>query len=139
MVLIIRPFNVGDVVEIDDQVYKVARIFTLTTEAYRTDGRLFILPNFALQQNKLCNRTRSRPYTVAFSLRLSLDVRTEQILDFQRALTKWLADDPLTWAEPAIFLGEVDGDGKCAIPTILHLRYAYASLLAGWNLRFRCR
>ena len=95
-------------------MYRVARVFTLTTEAIRPDGRLFVLPNFTLQSNKLCNRTRSKPYTLMLSLELANDVRSEQILDFSRALSRWLADDPLTWGEAVVHLDAMNPDGKCA-------------------------
>lgn len=112
LVLVIRAFNVGDVIEVDEHVYKVARVFTLTTEAYRTDGRLFILPNPSLLSGKFCNRTRSRPYTLVCALELGMDVRSEQILDFQRALSRWVANDPQTWAEPSVYLESMGSDGK---------------------------
>lgn len=58
LILIFRPYKVGDYVEISDEEWKVEEIDILLTKMVTRDNKVIIIPNWQAVDNKIINRSK---------------------------------------------------------------------------------
>ncbi len=107
IILLFKPFQVGDVIEVDGVVGTVREIQLLNTVLDGADGKTHIVPNSRLQNDGLTN------YSTMGRLRLDLRFRVSRDSDLERAkaiLTDLLAADDriLTDPPPRVFVRQMD-------------------------------
>lgn len=102
MLLIFRPFRVGDVVKISGEVGKVDEIELFVTTIDTLDNRRIILPNSKVFGNTIENLThhKTRRIDVDFGTAYdaSLDETREVVEAALQALPTWIEDKPPTLA-----------------------------------------
>lgn len=106
MLLIFRPFKVGDVVNVGDQLGTIDEIELFTTTLDTFDNRRIILPNSAVFGSTIENITYHpiRRVDVAVGAAYDADIdRTRATLETAAAETPGALDSP----EPAIILSEL--------------------------------
>lgn len=108
MLLVFRPFKVGDVINAAGVTAKVNEIELFTTTLDSPDNRRFIVPNGALFGSTIENishhPTRRVDVTVGTEYSADLDKAREVLLDAAKSVEGVLADP-----EPAIVLVELGG------------------------------
>ncbi|QEG33250.1 mechanosensitive ion channel family protein [Bythopirellula goksoeyrii] len=106
MLLIFRPYKVGDTVNIANHLGKVNEIALFTTEIDTFDGRRIIIPNSSIYGAVIENITyhRSRRVDIAVGTDYSADIdETRQALERAMAIVPHALQDP----EPAAVLLEL--------------------------------
>jgi hypothetical protein len=141
LVLVVRPFDVGDRIEVEGQNYLVTRIYTHTTEATTPNGKLIILPNNMLQGRPIINLSRSDTYVTDFVLAFDPSTTIDQLQLFQTHLQRWSKEEGRQWGEINLLLtdlGSVSAAGPGAPSTppasqelVVQLRAPLKS--AGWG------
>ncbi|MBI1369550.1 MAG: mechanosensitive ion channel [Planctomycetes bacterium] len=103
MLLIFRPFKVGDVVNVNGQLGKVNEIELFTTSLDTPDNRRIIMPNSAIFGNTIENITHHphRRADVAVGVDYSADIdKTREVLNAAAASVPGRLDEPA----PAVIL-----------------------------------
>ncbi len=102
MLLIFRPFKVGDLIEAEGLLGKVQAIHIFNTILLSPDNKTIILPNGAVAGNSITN------YTSEGILRVDLVAGISYDSDIKKAkeiLMSVMENDPLVLKEPAPFVG----------------------------------
>jgi small conductance mechanosensitive channel len=102
LILLLRPYRVGDQVEIGGQIGQVRRLDLFTTEVATKDFRKVVVPNAKAMGDVLINRTAYGRRRVE----LDFDVARESDLNHVLAvLTRTAAADPRVRGDPAPWSG----------------------------------
>jgi small conductance mechanosensitive channel len=102
LMVILRPYRVGDEVEIAGQAGIVKRLDLFTTDIATFDNQRIVVPNSKVMGEVLVNRTYYRTRRVE----LDFDVAYEEKLDeVFRIMKETAAADPRVQAEPAPWAG----------------------------------
>lgn len=113
LILALRPFRIGDEIEIGDAEGRVERIDLRATNIRTYDGRLVVVPNAELLTSRVVNNTASpvRRAMVAVTLEHSIDLAqvTSILLDAASAVEGVLPTPP-----PVVRLGALSTDGITA-------------------------
>jgi small conductance mechanosensitive channel len=99
MLLVFRPFRVGDVVVVDGTIGTVQEIELFTTELTAFDNRRVIVPNASIFGSKIENLTHhpTRRVEVAVGTEYAADLdRTRGVLESVLAATEGILEDPPT-------------------------------------------
>eukprot|EP00005_Dracoamoeba_jomungandri_P002704 CAMPEP_0174260026 /NCGR_PEP_ID=MMETSP0439-20130205/8777_1 /TAXON_ID=0 /ORGANISM="Stereomyxa ramosa, Strain Chinc5" /LENGTH=448 /DNA_ID=CAMNT_0015344153 /DNA_START=748 /DNA_END=2094 /DNA_ORIENTATION=- len=97
LALIVRPFSVGDRINVNGDTMIVDNIELYITTAHTTDGRVIFLYNPELLQKKLFNFHRSFPYTLFTSLQVDFSTPVEKIATLQQEIQEYLSENSDVW------------------------------------------
>lgn len=113
LILIFKPFKVGDTIEAQGQTGEVKEIQIFNTFLLTADHKTVILPNGVLSNNTIVNNSRSGHLriNVHFTISTQNDIELVKkiIMEIVNKNTKILKDPP-----PGIFIGEI-ADGALNI------------------------
>lgn len=129
MILINRPYRVGDWVEINGKVGRVKRLGLFVSELSDADNLDIHMPNSKVLGDMIIN------YSTAANRRMEINVRVDYADDLDAALGVLLdcaRADPRILADPAPWSG-VTGLGDSAVTVTLR---AWANLDAYWDARY---
>jgi small conductance mechanosensitive channel len=98
MLLWLRPFKVGDNIEVGPVAGRVVEVGLFASEIHTADGLYQFVPNSELSNKRLTNFSRLPRRMVAIRVRLVDTTAVERIREW---LAKDLAKDPRVLAEPA--------------------------------------
>lgn len=113
LILIFKPFKVGDTIEAQGQTGEVKEIQIFNTILLTADHKTVILPNGVLSNNTIVNNTR------AGNLRIDVQVTVSSennISEVKEIITKVMDNNPMILKDPApgISIGKIT-DGGVAI------------------------
>jgi small conductance mechanosensitive channel len=106
MLLVFRPFKVGDVIEVAGTIGAVKELELFTTELVSADNRRIIVPNSEVFGKKIVNFTHypTRRVEVAVGTDYAADLdKVREVLETVPAAVEGVIDDP----PPAVFLSEL--------------------------------
>jgi small conductance mechanosensitive channel len=129
LILLFRPFRIGDWIEAQGQSGTVDSIQIFHTVLRTGDNRTVILPNGALSNGAIVNTSRQATRQIIFDVKVDYDSDLQQA---QQALRE-LAEDPRVLENPAPAV-VVAGLGETAITLSLRVWTANADY---WPVMFR--
>ena len=129
LILLFRPFRIGDWIEAQGQSGTVDSIQIFHTVLRTGDNRTVILPNGALSNGAIVNTSRQATRQIIFDVKVDYDSDLQQA---QQALRE-LAEDPRVLEDPAPAV-VVAGLGETAITLSLRVWTANADY---WPVMFR--
>ena len=97
LILLFRPFRIGDWIEAQGQAGTVDSIQIFHTVLRTGDNRTVILPNGALSNGAIVNTSRQATRQIIFDVKVAYDSDLQQA----RQVLREMADDPRVLAEPA--------------------------------------
>ena len=113
IIMFLKPFKVGDVIEAGGKVGTVKKIMIFTTEIHTFDNQVVLLPNGTLANGQITNlsdtNTRRAELTVAISYGDSVDVARKEILAILAADSRVLKNK-----ESTVFVSEL-GDNAVVL------------------------
>lgn len=127
MIALLRPYKLGDFVEINGKEGRVADIDLFFTELATQEGRKIFVPNGQVVTNPIVNHSRhgQRRCVLAFGIGYEDDI--DQALDIMRDV---MAGDPRAMAEPEPWFGveslgdfSVSVSGRVWVKTPDHFQY----------------
>ncbi|MEY4508030.1 MAG: hypothetical protein RLZZ450_152 [Pseudomonadota bacterium] len=99
MMAMMRPFNVGDLVEVGSHSGRVVTMSMRDTEVETVDGRSVLIPNREIFQNAIVNYTRTPSRRLEFAIGIDYDEDLESVQDTMVSslaeLPGRLADEPV--------------------------------------------
>jgi len=98
LIMIFKPFKVGDVIEAQGQIGVVKEIQIFVTKLNSPQNRLIILPNGALSNGNIINYTEEGQLRVDLTFGVGYD---EDIKQTKEVLMQVLLDNPNVLKEPA--------------------------------------
>lgn len=106
LILIFKPFKVGDTIEAQGQTGEVKEIQIFNTILLTGDHKTVILPNGVLSNNTIVNNTRAGNLRIDLHLSVSMDNNIEKVKEIIMTVVK---NNPkvLSTPEPGIFVGKV--------------------------------
>ncbi len=106
LILLFKPFKVGDVVETQGYTAKVEEIQIFNTILKTPDNKTVIIPNGPISNGSIVNYSTEAQRRVDFTFGIGYD---DDIAKAKSVLTQLLADDPRVLNDPAPFvaLGEL--------------------------------
>lgn len=113
LILIFKPFKVGDTIEAQGQTGEVKEIQIFNTLMLTSDHKTVILPNGVLSNNTIVNNTRQGHLRIDIQLAVSTDNDLEKVKDIIKNVVE-NNDKVMKKPEPGIFIGKVI-DGSVAI------------------------
>lgn len=128
LILIFKPFKVGDTIEAQGQTGEVKEIQIFNTLLLTSDHKTVILPNGVLSNNTIVNNTRAGDLRIDVQLTVSTDNDLEKVKAIIRDVVsnnKKVLNNP----EPGIFVGKI-ADGAVSINVKPFCTPEYTSLLA---------
>ncbi len=102
MILLFKPFKVGDVIVSQGHVGKVKEIHIFVTKLLTGENKTVILPNAAVSNNDIVNYTTEGVMRVDMNIGISYE---SNIKDAKDVLMKVMESHPSILAEPAPFVG----------------------------------
>ena len=102
IILIFRPFNVGDYIQAQGHAGIVREITIFTTHLNTVDNKVIILPNGPLATNDMVNYTKEETRRIDWTFGIAYG---DQLDDFKRALNDFIKEDQRIFTEPDPFIG----------------------------------
>ncbi|HAQ65417.1 MAG TPA: mechanosensitive ion channel protein MscS [Bacteroidales bacterium] len=102
IILIFKPFKLGDFIEAQGFLGTVKEIGIFTTMLNTIDKKLIIIPNGPLSNGSLTNYSTEPQRRVDWTFGIAYGDRVE---DFRRAMGELIADDARILPEPESFIG----------------------------------
>jgi small conductance mechanosensitive channel len=132
-----KPFKIGDWIEVEDQQGSVTRVTFRSTRFTNLDGDVVVLPNTAMLQNRIINKTTNLITRVNVPIGISY---SESIDRAREVLLGTLKDDPRISAYPVAEV-EVRECAASSVNLILHFwiseeRYEDAMV---WEYLEKCK
>ena len=113
IIMFLKPFKVGDVIEAGGKVGTVKKIMIFTTEIHTFDNQVVLLPNGTLANGQIINlsdtNTRRAELSVAISYGDSVDVARKEIMAILAADSRVLKNK-----ESTVFVSEL-GDNAVVL------------------------
>lgn len=129
LILIFKPFVVGDYIHADDIEGSVEEIQIFITSILTLDGKLVFVPNGTLSNNKITNYTRTPTRRIEFSFGIGYE---ESIDKAEATIRKVIAADNRILKEPAPVVGVVEhGDSSINFTVLLWSENKYY-----WPLKY---
>ncbi|KAF1056431.1 MAG: Small-conductance mechanosensitive channel [Pseudomonas delhiensis] len=128
LILLFRPFKVGDWIEAQGTAGTVDNIMIFHTVLRTGDNRTVIVPNGALSNGVITNTSSQATLQVTFDVKLAFDAD----LDAARAILLQLAEDPRVLKQPAAVV-VVAGLGENSVTLSLRLWTANSDY---WGVTF---
>ncbi len=113
LILIFKPFKVGDTIEAQGQTGEVKEIQIFNTLMLTSDHKTVILPNGVLSNNTIVNNTRQGNLRIDIQLAVSTDNDLEKVRSIIKSVVE-KNEKVMKKPEPGIFIGKVV-DGAVAI------------------------
>lgn len=110
MVLIDKPFLIGDLIKIDKIEGRVERIGFRSTRIRSVDRSLIIVPNKKLIDNQLENMSETGKRRVLIHLKISYGLQKESILALQEEIQKCIEKTNGTIEKPLVYIDTVNAD-----------------------------
>lgn len=110
MILIFKPFKIGDVIEAQGELGKVKEIDIFTTKVLKPTNRLAIIPNGALSNGNIVNYTAEGTLQIRHTIGVSYDADIKQTKDVLLQVMQ-TQDSVLKDPEPTVTLGSL-GDSS---------------------------
>lgn len=129
LILLFRPFRIGDWIEAQGQAGTVDSIQIFHTVLRTGDNKTVILPNGALSNGAIVNTSRQATRQIVFDVKVDYDSDLEQAQQVLREM----AEDPRVLKEPAPAV-VVAGLGETAITLSLRVWTANSDY---WPVTFR--
>ena len=101
IILIFRPFNVGDYIQAQGHAGIVREITIFTTHLNTVDNKVIILPNGPLATNDLVNYTKEETRRIDWTFGIAYG---DDIRDFKQAMTDFIREDERIFTEPEPFI-----------------------------------
>lgn len=113
-ILATHPYDVGDAVMVDKNMYRVAEIRLFSTILRReSDGGLAYFPNGSLSKKSICNPERSGIAIDAMLVTLPASTSLQQLARLQSLVRKYLQDSFASFTGSVTVLPiEMDGSGS---------------------------
>lgn len=130
LILVFRPYKVGDVIESQGSIGTVKEIQLFTTRLLSPENKTIILPNGAVSNDKIIN------YTVEGLIRVECPIGIAYGADIEvakQALLTVLKNDPDVLDTPAPFVG-IKSFGDSSINLTVR---GYATPQKNWDVFFR--
>jgi len=102
MILVFKPFKVGDFIEAQGYLGTVKEITIFTTILNTVDKKLVILPNGALSTSSLTNFSTEPTRRVDWTFGIAYG---DSVENFKKAINDFIAEDARIIKEPASFIG----------------------------------
>ena len=102
IVLVFKPFKVGDFIEAQGFSGTVKEISIFTTHLNTVDKKLIVIPNGSLSTASLTNFSTEPLRRVDWKFGIAY---RDNIEDFKKAITDFIAEDNRILKEPACFMG----------------------------------
>ena len=102
IILIFRPFNVGDYIQAQGHAGIVREITIFTTHLNTVDNKVITLPNGPLATNDMVNYTKEETRRIDWTFGIAYG---DQLDDFKRALNDFIKEDQRIFTEPDPFIG----------------------------------
>ncbi len=102
IILIFKPFKVGDLIEAQGYLGIVKEISIFTTQLNTLDKKLIIIPNGPLSTGSLTNFSAEPQRRVDWKFGIAYG---DDIDDFKKAINDFIAEDSRILKEPASFIG----------------------------------
>lgn len=102
MILIFKPFKVGDFIEAEGYMGTVISISIFTTILNTPDKKRIIIPNASLANNSLTNYSAEPQRRVDWTFGMAYG---DDVENFRKAINKFLDDDERILKEPERFIG----------------------------------
>ena len=132
LLLLQRPFELGDVVEIDDFVGRIVDVNLRATEMVTNDGQNVILPNGLVYTSPILNYTRSPLSRIKVEVGVGYDSDLEQV---REVALQAIAGVPEVLEEPAPSLSfHTFGDSAIAFNLFYWVRVDETSQFQAANL-----
>jgi small conductance mechanosensitive channel len=102
MILIFKPFKVGDFIEAEGYLGTVKEINIFTTIINSVDKKLIIIPNGSLSSSSLTNFSAEPLRRVDWTYGIAYG---DDVEDFKRAINDFIAEDERILKDPESFIG----------------------------------
>ncbi|MFO7810446.1 MAG: mechanosensitive ion channel [Candidatus Delongbacteria bacterium] len=102
IILIFRPFNVGDFIEAQGYMGTVKEITIFTTHLNTVDKKLIIIPNGPLSTGSLTNFSREPQRRVDWKFGIAYG---DDMENFKKAMKDFMAEDTRILKDPEPFIG----------------------------------
>ncbi|WPR72412.1 mechanosensitive ion channel [Flavobacterium sp. NG2] len=102
IILILKPFKIGDFIEAQGYVGTVKEISIFATMLNTSDKKLVIIPNGPLSTGALTNFSAEPTRRVDWTFGIAYG---DDVENFKRAINDFIADDARILKEPAPFIG----------------------------------
>ena len=102
MILIFKPFKVGDFIEAEGYMGTVISISIFTTILNTPDKKRIIIPNASLANNSLTNYSAEPQRRVDWTFGIAYG---DDVENFRKAINKFLDEDERILKEPERFIG----------------------------------
>ncbi len=110
IILIFRPFNVGDFIEAQGYMGTVKAISIFTTVMNTVDNKVIIIPNGPLSTGSLTNFSREPLRRVDWKFGIAYG---DDMGNLKKAITDFVNEDQRILKDPAVFIGLVElGDSS---------------------------
>ena len=106
LIMIFKPYRIGDFIEAQGQIGVVKEIEIFTTKLNTVDNKEVIIPNGAMSNGNITNYTTEKTRRVDITMGVSYDADIKQTKDL---LMKIMTDHPKVLKDPApmVVLGEL--------------------------------
>ncbi|PVU90648.1 hypothetical protein BB559_000983 [Furculomyces boomerangus] len=98
-----NPYDVGDIVFIDDEKLEVKKIRLLSTIFVKLDGQHTMYQNSILQTKKIINFRRSKDQIEMFEIKIDFATPTEKVKELERRLKAFIDLRPLDY-KPNLYM-----------------------------------
>ena len=102
MILVLKPFKVGDTILTQDEKGEVKEIQIFNTYLYTTDNKVIILPNGPVANGNITNFTKADKRRVDWMFSISYGDNYELAKEL---LAKFIAEDGRILNDPEVFIG----------------------------------
>jgi small conductance mechanosensitive channel len=102
MILVLKPFKVGDTILTQDEKGEVKEIQIFNTYLYTTDNKVIILPNGPVANGNITNFTKADKRRVDWMFSISYGDNFEFA---KKLLEKFIAEDERILKDPEVFIG----------------------------------
>lgn len=110
MVLVDKPFLIGDWIKVDNIEGKVERIGFRSTRIRSVDRSLIIIPNKRLIDNKLENISAIGVRRVHFALKIQYGLKSKDILKLQEEIKEAITQTANTTGIPLVYIDTLDAN-----------------------------
>ncbi|HRP88657.1 MAG TPA: mechanosensitive ion channel family protein [Edaphocola sp.] len=126
MILLDKPFTIGDLIKIDDVTGNVERVGFRSTLIRTFDKTVIAIPNKNLISNNLENFSQRGAFRVKMTIGAEYGLSQEQLKKITNAIKTLIQNHPETTLEPTIFL-ESFGDSTLNIQIIYFINIYHTS------------
>ncbi|KAF8323535.1 uncharacterized protein EI90DRAFT_3076953 [Cantharellus anzutake] len=131
-----HPFDVGDLVIIDDQVLFVKEFGLFSTVFTRVDGQEIIAPNSLLASSKILhNVRRSGSMWETTNLMVAYDTPLQQLETFKLGLRTYMAENSREWGGCEVYIDKMEFQNEITLIIAIEHRANWQNWGARWDRR----